>query len=204
MNARRHATASDVARLAGVLQSAVSHAFTPCASIAEEARARVEDAARELRYRPNAISRSLTKRRSCITDVAAAYLQNHYYPEVVEALSRGLHARGYHLLLFTPDAGRHADPRLPDVLFWRVDGLIPASITLSSALTEQCRRAGIPVLLSNCASRAADISSVTGENLHGGRMITEFLVAGGHRRLAFLTGLENSSTSRDRERGFSG
>ncbi|MGG5890664.1 LacI family DNA-binding transcriptional regulator [Falsiroseomonas sp. HC035] len=204
MTARRHATATDVARLAGVSQSAVSRAFTPGASIAEETRARVEDAARELGYRPNAIARSLATRRSRIIGVAAAYLQNHFYPEVLEALSRGLQARGYQLLLFTPDAGRHADPQLQDVLAWRVDGLILASTTLSSALAEQCRLAGIPVLLFNRTSRAAIVSSVTGENLRGGRMIAEFLVAGGHRRLAFLAGIENSSTSRDRERGFSG
>jgi DNA-binding LacI/PurR family transcriptional regulator len=204
MNARRHATATDVARLAGVSQSAVSRAFTPGASIAEETRARVENAARELGYRPNAIARSLTTRRSRIIGVATAYLQNHFYPEVLEALSRGLQARGYHLLLFTPDAGRHADPQLQDVLSWRVDGLILASTTLSSALAEQCRLAGIPVLLFNRTSRAANVSSVTGENLRGGRIIAEFLVAGGHRRLAFLAGIENSSTSRDRERGFSG
>jgi LacI family transcriptional regulator len=96
--------------MADVSQSAVSHGFTPGASIAEKTRARVEDAARELRYRPNTIARSLRKRRSRITDVAAAYLQSHYYPEVVEALSRGLGERGYHVLLFTPDAGCHADP----------------------------------------------------------------------------------------------
>ncbi|MGK7868103.1 LacI family DNA-binding transcriptional regulator [Falsiroseomonas sp. E2-1-a20] len=204
MTARRHATATDVARLAGVSQSAVSRAFTPGASIAEETRARVENAARELGYRPNAIARSLTTRRSRIIGVAAAYLQNHFYPEVLEALSRGLQARGYQLLLFTPDAGRHADPQLQDVLAWRVDGLILASTTLSSALAEQCRLAGIPVLLFNRTSRAANVSSVTGENLRGGRMIAEFLVAGGHRRLAFLAGIENSSTSRDRERGFTG
>ncbi|WP_137178300.1 LacI family DNA-binding transcriptional regulator [Roseomonas sp. AR75] len=202
--AHRHATASDVARLAGVSQSAVSRAFTPGASIARETRARVEDAARALGYRPNAIARSLTTRRSRIIGVAAAYLQNHFYPDVLEALSKGLQARGYHLLLFTPDAARDADPLLQEVLAWQVDALILASTTLSSALAGQCRAAGIPVLLFNRTSRHADVSSVTGENLRGGRLIAEFLVAGGHQRLAFIAGIENSSTSRDREAGFTG
>ena len=201
---QRHATATDVARLAGVSQSAVSRAFTPGASIAEETRQRIRDAARQLGYRPNAIARSLTTRRSRIIGVAAAYLQNHFYPEVIEALSKGLQARGYHLLLFTPDAGRHADPQLEEVLAWRVDGLILASTTLSSALAEQCRAAGIPVLLFNRTSRSAEVSSVTGENERGGRLIAQFLLAGGHQRLAFLAGIENSSTSRDREKGFAG
>jgi DNA-binding LacI/PurR family transcriptional regulator len=200
----RHATASDVARLAGVSQSAVSRAFTPGASIARETRARVEDAARALGYRPNAIARSLTTRRSRIIGVAAAYLQNHFYPYVLEALSKGLQARGYQLLLFTPDAARDADPLLQEVLAWQVDALILASTTLSSALAGQCRAAGIPVLLFNRTSRDADVSSVTGENMRGGRVIAEFLVAGGHRRLAFVAGIENSSTSREREAGFTG
>jgi DNA-binding LacI/PurR family transcriptional regulator len=200
----RHATATDVARLAGVSQSAVSRAFTPGASIAPDTREKVAEAARSLGYRPNAIARSLTTRRSRIIGVAAAYLQNHFYPDVLEALSRGLQARGYHLLLFTPDAGRHADPQLEEVLAWRVDALILASTTLSSALAEQCRMAGIPVLLFNRTSRGASVSSVTGENLRGGRLIAAFLAAGGHRRPGFIAGIENSSTSRDRERGFTG
>jgi DNA-binding LacI/PurR family transcriptional regulator len=204
MSPRRHVTADDVARLAGVSQSAVSRAFTPGASIADATRARVEDAARMLGYRPNAIARSLTTRRSRIIGVAAAYLQNHFYPDVIEALSRGLQARGYHILLFTAEADRHADPVLEEVLAYRVDGLILASTTLSSALAEQCRAAGIPVLLFNRTSRAAGIASVTCENLRGGRLIAEFLHRAGHHRFGFLAGLENSSTSRDRERGFTG
>jgi DNA-binding LacI/PurR family transcriptional regulator len=199
----RPVTATDVARRAGVSQSAVSRAFTPGASIAEDTRRKVEEAARALGYRPNAIARSLTTRRSRIIGVAAAYLQNQFYPEVLEAMSRGLRARGYQLLLLMPEHGRHADPLLEEVMAWQVDGLILASTTLSSALADQCRAAGIPVLLFNRTSRAANVSSVTGENFQGGRRIAAFLAAGGHRRFGYVAGIENSSTSRDRERGFS-
>jgi DNA-binding LacI/PurR family transcriptional regulator len=199
---KRLATAHDVARRAGVSQSAVSRAFTPGASVSEETRARVLEAARALGYRPNALARAMITRRSRIIGVAMANLHNLFYPDVLEALSRGLRARGYQVLLFTPEAGRNADPMLREVLDWRVDGLILASTTLSSALAEECRAAGIPVLLFNRTARAADVSSVTGENVRGGRMIAEFLVAGGHTRPAFIAGIENSSTSRDRERGF--
>lgn len=201
-DARRPVTATDVARRAGVSQSAVSRAFTPGASIAEETRLRVQEAARALGYRPNAIARSLTTRRSRIIGVAAAYLQNQFYPEVLEAMSRGLRARGYQLLLLMPEHGRHADPLLEEVMAWQVDGLILASTTLSSALADQCRSAGIPVLLFNRTTRKAHVSSVTGENRRGGQVIAEFLAAGGHQRFGFVAGIENSSTSRDRERGF--
>jgi DNA-binding LacI/PurR family transcriptional regulator len=201
-SANRPATATDVARIAGVSQSAVSRAFTPGASIAAETKLRIIEAARTLGYRPNAIARSLITRRSRVIGLVAAYLQNHFYPDVLELMSRRFQARGYHILLFTADAAAHADPVMEEILAYRVDGLILASTTLSSALAADCRSAGIPVLLFNRTARASQVSSVTGENERGGRLIGEFLIAGGHRRFGFVAGVEVSSTSQDRERGF--
>jgi DNA-binding LacI/PurR family transcriptional regulator len=201
-NRARPPTALDVARAAGVSQSAVSRAFTPGASVATDTRDRIVEAARALGYRPNAIARSLVSRRSRVIGVVAAYLQNHFYPDVLERLSAKLGELGYHILLFTADAGRAADPLLEEIIRYRVDGLILASTTLSSALAVECRAAGIPVLLFNRTTAASDMASVTGENFRGGRAIADYLVACGHRHLAFVAGVENSSTSRERERGF--
>jgi DNA-binding LacI/PurR family transcriptional regulator len=197
----RHVTAQDVARRAGVSQSAVSRAFTPGASISDDLRERVRSAAVALGYRPNAIARSLITARSRIIGIVAAYLQNHFYPDVLDALSRALQARGYHVLLFTADLSEAADPVLDGLLRYRVDGVVLASTTLSSDLAGECRAAGIPVLLFNRTSDVASVSSVTGENRRGGRLIGELLAAGGHERIAYIAGIENSSTSRDRERG---
>lgn len=61
---RKAITSYDVARLAGVSQSAVSRAFSPEASISEATRARVMIAARELGYQPNAIARSMSSARN--------------------------------------------------------------------------------------------------------------------------------------------
>ena len=43
---------------------------------------------------------------------------------------------------------------------------------------------------------------VTSDNVAGGRRATEFLIAGGHRRIAHVMGWQGSSTGRDRARGF--
>ncbi len=61
---RQAVTSYDVARLAGVSQSAVSRCFKPGASVSAKMRARVMAAAAELGYEPNAIARSLITRRS--------------------------------------------------------------------------------------------------------------------------------------------
>lgn len=202
-SARRAVTAHDVAQRAGVSQSAVSRSFTPGASVSAATRAAVLAAAGELGYRPNLIARSLITRRSRIIGMAVGYLHNQFYPAVLEAMSARLQALGYHLLLFTAPLAGHADPLLEDVLRYQVDGLVLASTTVSSRLAAACAASNVPVVLFNrTTSDARGVESVTGDNRGGARRIAAFLLAGGHRRFAFVAGIENSSTSRDRERGF--
>jgi len=195
-------TSSQVAEHAGVSQSAVSRTFTPGASISPKTRAKVLAAAKELGYRPNAIARSLITSRSRIIAVVMAYLENLFYPDVLEELGRRLAAEHYHVLLFTGFMDRDSDPVFDQLMQYRVDGIILASTSLSSELSEECTAAGIPVVLFNRTTERDETSSVTTRNYEGGRLIGEFIMAGGHKRPAYISGLESSSTNRDRFNGF--
>lgn len=195
-------TSSEVARRAGVSQSAVSRTFTPGASISPKTRAKVLAAAKELGYRPNAIARSLITNRSRIVAVVMAYLENLFYPDVLEELGRRLVMENYRLLLFTGLMDRDSDPVFDQLMQYRVDGIILASTSLSSDLSEECAAAGIPVVLFNRTTERDAVSSVTTRNREGGKRIAEFLVAGGHKRFGYISGLESSSTNRDRFAGY--
>ncbi len=195
-------TSSQVAEHAGVSQSAVSRTFTPGASISPKTRAKVLAAAKDLGYRPNAIARSLITNRSRIIAVVMAYLENLFYPDVLEELGRRLSAENYHMLLFTGFKDRDSDPVFDQLMQYRVDGIILASTSLSSELAAECAVAGIPVVLFNRTTERDETSSVTTRNREGGRLLGEFLVAGGHTSFGYIAGLENSSTNRDRFGGF--
>jgi DNA-binding LacI/PurR family transcriptional regulator len=195
-------TSSQVAEHAGVSHSAVSRTFTPGASISPKTRAKVLAAAKVLGYRPNAIARSLITHRSRIIAVVMAYLENLFYPDVLEELGRRLAAENYHMLLFTGFKDRDSDPVFDQLMQYRVDGIILASTSLSSELSEECTAAGIPVVLFNRTTERDETSSVTTRNHEGGRLVGEFLLAGGHKRFAYISGIENSSTNRDRFEGY--
>ena len=195
-------TSSEVARRAGVSQSAVSRTFTPGASISPKTREKVMAAAHELGYRPNAIARSLITNRSRIIAVVMAYLENLFYPDVLEELGRLLVKENYRLLLFTGHMDRDSDPVFDQLMQYRVDGIILASTSLSSHLSEECATAGIPVVLFNRTTERDAVSSVTTRNREGGRRIGEFLLAGGHARFGYISGVESSSTNRDRFAGY--
>ncbi|MCD5972736.1 MULTISPECIES: LacI family DNA-binding transcriptional regulator [Pseudomonas syringae group] len=199
---RRPVTAHDVARLAGVSQSAVSRTYTKGASVAPQTREKVEAAAAALGYRPNFVARSLITRRSNLIGVVVPSMANPFYSQVLEALSKGFEAAGYRVLLFSTVNNQNSDPILEEVMRHRVEAVILVSASLSSHFAEECKTTGLPVVLLNRKNDNETVSSVTSDNVQGGTVIADYLVATGHRSMGFIAGAESSSTSRDREKSF--
>ncbi|MBO6604477.1 MAG: LacI family DNA-binding transcriptional regulator [Roseicyclus sp.] len=196
-------TSLDVARLAGVSQSAVSRVFTPGASVSKKMADKVRDAAAQLGYRPNVLARSLITGKSRIIGLVVAYLDNPFYSDAVEKLSAALQKRGYHLLVFLAgNSDADVNQVLEDLMDYQVDGIITASINLSGELTRRCAQEGIPVVLFNRSINGSGLSAVTSQNRLGGAEVAEFLLAGGHRRIAHISGWQGSSTGVDRLHGF--
>ena len=201
--ATKKITSLEVAKLAGVSQSAVSRVFTPGASASKKTGEKVRKAAMELGYRPNILARSLITGRSRIIGLVVAHLDNYFYPEALELLSNALQKKGYHVLVFmaSKTAG-NIDDVFEEMLDYQVDGVIAASVAMSSNLAARCNAAGVPVVLFNRAQDDERLSAVTSDNIDGGQKVAKFLIAGGHKRLGYIAGWEGASTQRDREVGF--
>jgi len=195
-------TALDVARRAGVSRSAVSRCFTAGASIAPDTRTRILAAAEALGYRPNALARSLITRRSGLIAVVLGQLDNPFYADLLARLAAALQTEGYRLLLFFASPQDAPDPLVGQILPYQVDGIVLAATSLTSGLADACAGAGIPVVLINRTTDRPTVASVTGANFEGGRLAARFLIAAGHRRLAYVAGATGASTNRDRALGF--
>lgn len=196
-------TATDVARLAGVSQSAVSRVFTPGASASKATVAKVRAAAEQLGYRPDPLARAMITGRTRIIGLIVAYLDNQFYPLALERLSKGFQDQGYHILLFLigndPD---RVETVVRELMDYRVDGIVTASVGLSNAVVARCEAAGIPVVMFNRGQDDERLTEVTSDNIAGGRAAAQVLVAAGHRRIAHIAGWQGSSTGRDRTQGF--
>ncbi len=203
MRARRpRITSNDVAKTAGVSQSAVSRVFTPGASVSPAMRKLVVAAAAKLGYRPNAIARSLITRRTRLVGIVMAHLTNPFYPPVLERFSRQLEAHGRRVLLITLPGQRSGDAALPEILQYQVDSLVLTSATLSSAMADECARIGMPVVLFNRTAARSRVSAVCCDNEAAGILAADLFLDAGDRRLGYLAGTANSSTNLERERGF--
>ncbi|UWQ16835.1 LacI family DNA-binding transcriptional regulator [Jannaschia sp. M317] len=195
-------TSLDVARRAGVSQSAVSRVFSGASASAATAD-KVRRAASELGYRLNPLARAMVTGQSKIIGLVVAYLDNQFYPAALERLSMQLQAQGYHILVFMAENNPKAiETVVQELTDYSVDGIITASVDMTGALTARCTAAGIPVVMFNRGQEGVGLSSVTSANVDGARRVTEFLLAGNHRHIAHIAGWQGSSTGRDRRSGF--
>mgnify|MGYP002817783401 CR=1 FL=1 len=196
-------TAQQVAERAGVSQSAVSRVFTPGASVSEQMAHKVREAAKALGYRPNVLARAMASGRSRIIGLVVAYLDNYFYPEAIEKLSNALQERGYHVLMFMASkTSGNIDDVVEEIMDYQIDGLVFASVALSSTIVGRCQAAGVPVVLFNRRQDMEGVSSITSDNFAGGRKVADFLLEQGYSRIGYIAGWEGASTQRDREAGF--
>ena len=201
--ATKKVTSLEVAKLAGVSQSAVSRVFTPGASVSKKTNEKVRSAALELGYRPNILARSLITGKSRIIGLVVSHLDNYFYPEALELLSNALQKKGYHVLVFMASkTSGNIDDVVDEILDYQVDAIILASIAMSSNLANRCVAAGVPVMLFNRGQDDDRFSTVTSDNFLGGQKVARFLIAGGHKRIGYIAGWEGASTQHDREAGF--
>lgn len=197
------ATLKDVAQRAGVSRSAVSRTFTEGASVSAKTRAKVEKAAIELGYSPNALASSLTTGRTKLIGLVSNNFHNPLFLEVFDLFTRGLQARGLRPLLV--NLSHETDPANSVRMLrqYSVDGVIVASSTLQPSFAEAFRDAGVPVVHSFGRYTTSPHVHVVGiDNIACGRMAAEALIARGHRSVAFLGGPENATSTQDRARGF--
>lgn len=196
-------TSLDVAARAGVSRSAVSRVFTPGASVSPKTAKKVREAAEALGYRPNVLARAMLTGKSRVIGLVVAYLDNHFYPQALELLSGALEREGYHVLVFmASQTSGDIDEVVEQILDYQVDGLVLASVALSSDLARRCRASGVPVVLFNRRQGTEGELAVVSDNHAGGRLAADHLVSLGRRRIGYIAGWEGASTQRDREAGF--
>jgi DNA-binding LacI/PurR family transcriptional regulator len=194
---KARATSYDVARHAGVSQSAVSRCFKQGASVAPRTREKILASARALNYYPNAIAQGLITKRSNMVAIVISNLTNLYYPEVLAELTQRLSVKGIRVLLFSLAAESDVDDVLDQVWRYRVDGAIVAARLDPSQLAAFADR-GVPVVLYNRIGEGLPAASVCCDSASGEHALVEGLVEAGHELFGIIAGPADSYVGEER------
>jgi LacI family transcriptional regulator, galactose operon repressor len=198
-------TLKEVAERAGVHVTTASRALNPATSslVNPGTILRVQAAARELRYQPNAIARGLKTARSMSVGVLLPDLTNPLFPPIVRGIEDVLAVNGYTTLIANTDNDPDRQRALFDTLRARqVDGFIAATARRDDRLFLDAHQDGLKVVLINRRVTGSGIPSVTGDDHDGIAMAVRHLVDLGHTRIAHVAGPADTATGQARLRAY--
>jgi len=196
-------TLKDVAERAGVSRSAVSRTFTDGASVSTKMREKVEAAAQELGYHPNALASSLTTGRTKLIGLVSNNFHNPIFLEVFDLFTRALQDVGLRPLLVNLSDETDPANSVRMLRQYSVDGVVVASSTLPPSFSTAFKDAGVPVVNSfGRFASAPEVDIVGIDNVECGRMAARTLVERGYTRIGFLGGPKSATSTQDRFTGF--
>jgi DNA-binding LacI/PurR family transcriptional regulator len=198
----RRVTAKEVAQAAGVSRSAVSRAFTPGAPLDEDKKKKILQVSEQLGYRPNALAAGLQSRgRSNLVAIVTGDLVNHYDSEILAKLMRGLQALGKWPVVLE-GAAQISEAQILDVLAYPLDALILRGGSVDESVATHCAKLNIPLIVSGRVLDVDRVDCVCCDNMQGAGLAVAQLLKKGRGKLAYLGGLQNLSSDRERRAGF--
>lgn len=191
----------DVANLAGVSRATVSRVFTPSGYVKKETRKKVLEAAEKLGYRPNVIARSLTMRRTKLVGIVAGKLKNPFQAEIVGLLAEELQKIGLASVLVSASYDE-ADKVVQSLMSYQVDALVLISAIPTAHIALECERSNTPLITTNKPDSSFQHFAVYSDNEAGAKLIANHLMDEGWTRFAYIAGIEEVQSSKEREAGF--
>jgi len=198
------ATMKDVARLAGVSTSTVSHVINKNRFVSQSIAEKVNAAVEQLNYAPSALARSLKLNQTRTIGMLLTASSNPFYSEVVRGVERSCYERGYSLILCNTDNDAERMNRsLETLLQKRVDGLLimctenhrPSKDAIS-------RYPSLPIVMMDWSPFEGPIDVIQDNALLGGEMATNYLIRHGYTRIACITGPLDKTTAQERLNGY--
>ncbi|MGI8433727.1 MAG: LacI family DNA-binding transcriptional regulator, partial [Nocardioidaceae bacterium] len=196
--ARSRATIAEVASFAGVSPTTVSHVLSGKRAVGAATKTAVQEAIRELGYRPNNVARNLRTRRSQMVAVVVPDITNPFYNVLTRGLADALDSAGYGTFVCNTDGSPTREQfYVDDVLDRGVDGVVLASTRVAARDGHGPAGVGTPVVCIGGAFDHPRVDLVTGDDEVGSRAAIAHLIGRGAQRIAMIQGPPESGTARD-------
>jgi LacI family transcriptional regulator len=191
-------TIRDVASKAGVSVGTVSRVVNGHPSVTEAKKRAVLDVIAELGFRPDAAAQSLRRGTNRTLGVVIPDLRNPFFAELMQHIELRAKEHGYSVLFASSDEQADSEAELiANLVRRKVEGvvLVPSNRAETIANPDGVRLVVVD-------RRVAGHPFVAADHRAGARMASEYLVSLGHRRIACISGPENSFVARERLAGF--
>jgi LacI family transcriptional regulator len=195
-------TIMDVARESGVSYSTVSRALNGYEFVKPSTREKVLRAAEKLGYVPNQQARSLAGGRSNLIGILVPTLDNAYISEIIRGIDEELAKSHYNLILYTTHHHRGNEASyVATIVNSAADGLLLVVPLSSNHYLDILREQQFPHVLIDQSDLTEQSSAISATNWQGAYDATQYLIELGHRRIGFVTGLMELTSTMERLEG---
>jgi LacI family transcriptional regulator len=192
---------ADVAKLAGVSITTVSHVLNKTRAVAADTARSVQDAVAACGYVPEKVARLQNEGLGTI-GLAMSAMSNPYFGDVVHGMDRHAAAAGYSLLLAdTHDDGDTELRAVGELLRRKVSAVIIAPSGDAGRTLTYVRQAGVPVVVLDRFVKD-EVDQIGVENVEATARLVDHLAGIGHSRIAMVSGREGITTSAERVEGY--
>jgi LacI family transcriptional regulator len=199
------ASLQEVARQAKVSIATVSRVLNKSDKVVPETRAVVEQALRDLDYRPSRVARRLRMKdgHAHLVGLIIPDIQNPFYAEIARGVEDAAYANQYALLLCNSDENLEKERFYLDVMRDEsVDGLVLPPFDETDAGVIEMVKTGMPIVCVDRSLSKVKTDLVEVDNYHGAFDAVMHLLDKGHKSIALIEGRTHVSTSRERRRGY--
>ncbi|CAQ01048.1 MAG: substrate-binding domain-containing protein [Clavibacter sp.] len=193
----------DVAEAAGVSLTTVSHSLSGAGQVSEATRERVKAVAARLNYAPNRQASGLRSRRSQIIGfVSDEITTTPYAGRVLLGAQEAAARQGWVLMIVNTSADADAEARSIEALLQHnVDGIVYARMYHQRVVVPEAL-AAVPTVLLDATTGNDHVSSVVPDEQGAAASAVAHLIAAGHRRIGYLSNVEDIPATRGRIRGY--
>ena len=197
------ATIKDVAALAGISYTTVSHVVNNTRPVSQEVRLKVEAAIKSLDYVPSAVARSLKAKTTATIGLLVPNSLNPYFAELARGIEDYCERNGYCVILCNSDDNPDKQRSYLRVLLEkRIDGLIVASAGGDSGLAQGLAGVKTPMVIVDRGLDGVDADLVRIDHEYGAYLATRHLLELGHRDIATIGGPASTSVAQMRLAGY--
>jgi DNA-binding LacI/PurR family transcriptional regulator len=198
------ATIQDVAKAAGVAASTVSRYLNGQLHVSPATEARMREAVRSLGYIPNAQAKNLARRRSGAIGLVVPELGNPYFGAIADYVVEAVERHGLLVLLCSTRNQSVREASYIDLLAsGAIDGMLYLGSFRSNDRLAAAISGGLPVVvIDEPITGTPDVHTVVMDDYAGGYQAASYLVALGHRRIAFVSGPAELASVQERRRGY--
>ncbi|MGR3806369.1 substrate-binding domain-containing protein [Pasteurella testudinis] len=198
------ATMKDIARLAQVSTSTVSHVINNSRFVSDEIRDKVMGVVRELNYTPSALARSLKVKETNTIGMLVTASSNPFFAEVLRSVERYCNRHHYNLILsYTDGDSQRLQANLETLIRKQVDGLLLMCAESHWQLNDDIsQRLHLPMVMLDWWPTALNADKVHENSEYGGYLATKTLIDAGHREIAIITGSFKKSLASNRLKGY--